>query len=347
MPADTPPPDQFWLLTGAVPTGPFTVAQIHAKLSSGEATSQTPACPLGGTAWLPLGQTLGIGLGASAGGTPARQPHPSTPGMQPGGAAPEKHPTSRPKPPPLPPAGTPSTLPPLPPPIGAEKAAMLKAERAGMIGGTVILVLVVVVVGAAGYGLYQLFRPLSATDVCKKLDDAKTAADAKKYATPRMHPLIDAMFADKAGLDPNDTHEWTQEIDGPQPDTKLVGFRGTYFDQEAGQRVRIEGHCRVVKSDGWKVDDMVVTGVEGVSLPGPVSLVDEYRGAAPPPKPPTRSEKGWASRKSMPSTYQVTDTRNWLERNSKVIGGVVFLLFIGAANVFREWRQRRSASVKR
>jgi hypothetical protein len=38
----------------------------------------------------------------------------------------------------------------------------------------------------------------------------------------------------------------------------------------------------VVKSDGWKVDDMVFTGVEGVSLPGPVSLVDEYRHAITP-----------------------------------------------------------------
>jgi hypothetical protein len=132
-------------------------------------------------------------------------------------------------------------------------------------------------VGLVGFGIYTLLRPLSATDVCKKLDEAKTAADARKYVTPRMHPLIDAMFADKAGLDPNDTHEWTQEIDGPRPDTKLVGFRGTFFDQETGQRVRIEGHCVVVKSSGWKVDDMICTGFEGMSLPGPITPRPAHR----------------------------------------------------------------------
>lgn len=141
------------------------------------------------------------------------------------------------------------------------------------------MLLLVAGVGYGAYWAYEQLRPYTATEVCKKMDEAKTAAEAKKYATPRMHPLLDAMFADKSTADPNDAYEWTQEIDGPRPDTKLVGFKGTTFVPEAGRRVRVEGHFVVVKSDGWKADDAVITGVEGSSLPGPVSLVEEH---APP-----------------------------------------------------------------
>lgn len=61
MPDAQPTTDQFWLLTGDVPSGPFTVAQVHAKLATGDATWQTPACAVGGGQWLPLLQTPGIG----------------------------------------------------------------------------------------------------------------------------------------------------------------------------------------------------------------------------------------------------------------------------------------------
>lgn len=62
MMSDAPAPhERFWLLTGEVPGGPFTVAQVHAELDAGRATWQTPACPVGGSTWLPLVQTPGIG----------------------------------------------------------------------------------------------------------------------------------------------------------------------------------------------------------------------------------------------------------------------------------------------
>lgn len=64
MPSASPPSERFWLLTGEVPSGPFTVDQIHAKIASGDATWQTPACPVGGSTWLPLVQTSGIGPSA-------------------------------------------------------------------------------------------------------------------------------------------------------------------------------------------------------------------------------------------------------------------------------------------
>jgi hypothetical protein len=71
MPSDAPPADQFWLLTGPVPSGPFTVGEIHAKLAAGDASWQTPACPVGAAQWLPLVQTPGIGPSAGAAEQPA------------------------------------------------------------------------------------------------------------------------------------------------------------------------------------------------------------------------------------------------------------------------------------
>lgn len=61
MPDPASPANQFWLLTGEVPSGPFSVEQIHAKIATGDATWQTPACPVGGGNWLPLVRTPGVG----------------------------------------------------------------------------------------------------------------------------------------------------------------------------------------------------------------------------------------------------------------------------------------------
>src|SRR5437660_49315 len=56
-----PEADRFWLLTGDLPAGPFTLPEVHALLAAGGATWQTPACPVGGGTWLPLLKTPGIG----------------------------------------------------------------------------------------------------------------------------------------------------------------------------------------------------------------------------------------------------------------------------------------------
>lgn len=219
-------------------------------------------------------------------------------------------------PPHNPPATSRTTLPPLPtkspagstpsrtPPVHDDQ----QAELIGVGIGIGIVLLLVVIVGAAGYGLYELFRPLTATEVCKKLDGVKTAAEAKQYVTPRMYPLVDEVHRTKSPTDPNDTFEWTQEADGPAPNTKLVGFSGSWFIPEEGRRVRVEGHCKVVKSDGWKVDDMVFTGVEGVSLPGPVSLVDEHRASLAQPKTPPRTTLPGAKNRTSSSGLYVPPT---------------------------------------
>lgn len=342
-PSVPPSSEQFWLLTGEVPGGPFTVAQVHAELAAGRADWQTLACPVGGSTWFPLVRTPGIGptAGPDAAG-PERSPGASAakppdlpvaakpdgrfwllvgtetigplraadiryklqagelspdakarrvgtdvwvPLTEAVGALPPRLPAA-PKPPPaqVPPAGgsaSPAAAPAAPLTPGTPDG---KAELVGVAIGIGILLLLIAGVGYGVYWAYEQLRPYTATEVCKKLDEAGTAAEAKKYATPRTYPMIDTIYADKSALDPNDTFEWTQEVDGPRPNTKLVGFRGAWFDREAGRRVRVEGHCVAVKSDGWKVDDMVFTGVEGASLAEPVSLVDEHRKSVPTPK---------------------------------------------------------------
>lgn len=356
---DAPPNPQFWLLTGEVPSGPFTVDQIHAKIATGDATWQTPACPVGGSTWLPVVRTPGLGPVAAqeklptsegaASAAPKPLPVPPAPATAPQNVG-------RTSPPPLP--FTPS--PPSAPAASPEPApADTKSERSGAaIGVGVVLLLIAGGVYGASW-IWEQLRPSTATEVCKKLDEAKTAAEAKKYATPRMHPLLDAMFADKNALDPNDTSEWTQEIVGPRPDTKLVGFKGTTFVPEPGRRVRVEGHFVVVKSDGWRVDDAVLTGVEGASLPGPVSLVDEHRASLTRPKGPTPGgtpTAPWGKNRppgtGTPFRPIVLDKPAW-ERHpvGKVVasvrdeigwGGIVALLIllaVGAA-VRESWRKK-------
>ena len=123
-------------------------------------------------------------------------------------------------------------------------------------------------------------------------------------------------------------------------------------------RVRVEGHFVVVKSDGWKVDDAVLTGVEGASLPGPVSLVDEHRASLTQPKAPTPGGTAVPWGKNRPpgtgTSFRPTvlDKPAW-ERHpvGKVIasirdeigwGGIVAILVliaVGAA-VRESWRKK-------
>lgn len=67
-----PPAEQFWLMTGDTPAGPFTVAQVHGEIAAGRATWRTPACPIGGKVWLPLMHMPGVGPAAGTGPPVAR-----------------------------------------------------------------------------------------------------------------------------------------------------------------------------------------------------------------------------------------------------------------------------------
>lgn len=310
----SPAANQFWLLTGEAPTGPFTVAQIHAMLASGKATWQTSASPVGEGTWRPLMQIPGIGPGTE---TTAR----SEPG------------TFVPKPIEEPRIETPQAN-----PAPVPNAATATSPGVEAATGFVVLV----VLGLLGWLAYEWIRPLTATEVCKKLDTVQTPVEAKKYVTPRMYAVMEAMFADPAPSDPNDTFEWTQETNGLFPNTKRVGFRGSWYVAEAGKRVRVQGHCNVVESDGWKVDDMVFTGVDGASLPAPVSLADEVlktKPSANQTKPATDANRERRNR----NTLAGLAIAGWalIKGGGLKVIGVVALGVIGA--IAAAWRSKRSA----
>lgn len=243
-------PAQFWLLTGDVPAGPFTVEQVHAELAAGRATWQTPACAVGGHEWRPLVQTPGVGPSV-----PVSPPEPSPPPAE-------------------------SSVPVPPATAGATPAKSITpgrtAERAGVLIGIGLLIGAVALIGGLGYLAYEWLRPHTPLEVCQKFNAAKTPAEAKKYTTPRMHKIVDELFKDQTPDDPNTAFEFTRESDGPDPGVKLVGFRGSMWVPEAGRRLQMEGHFRMVRIGGWKADDMVFTGAEGVAVEAPVSLVDEF-----------------------------------------------------------------------
>ncbi|MBA4192667.1 MAG: hypothetical protein C0467_32270 [Planctomycetaceae bacterium] len=401
MPDNSPTADQYWLLTSDVPTGPFTVADIHAKLASGGATWQTKACMIGGTKWVPLVQTPGIGPTATVEGSAsvvaANEPRVATVPAVPPPTAP------LPSPPTADPrafrfrngltatdlAGFLQTCRDSP----RTAAAQLRDGEFGpwltAIGEHVLaafagtarthsssddeclrfflaqadpaksgastgqsgspsparVIVAVLVLGLMAWGVYELLRPLNPMEVCKKWDEAKSATEAKKYATARMHPVMDAIEAENTTTDPNNDFEVGREVDGPDSNTKLIGFRGTWFIQEQGKRVRVEGHVRVVQSDGWKVDDMVFTGVEGVSLPAPFSIVDEHRRSVTPPKgtaptptsPKTATTPGSGERKKSPvetAFFRVKDSIGW--------GGIVVLivLFVVGRTIYEESQKK-------
>lgn len=76
----TPPDPPVWLvLTGSTPSGPYPPADVRTKLAAGEATTVTPACPVGGDKWVPLGRLPGYAPAADA----APPPPPYRPAARP------------------------------------------------------------------------------------------------------------------------------------------------------------------------------------------------------------------------------------------------------------------------
>ena len=165
------------------------------------------------------------------------------------------------------------------------------------------------------YGAYEWLRPPTAMEVCRRFGKADTVADAKALVTPRMLRVVERLHADKTPDDPNDRFELTRAIDGPDSTVRHVGFKGSWYLPGEGRRAGVEGYLRVVRSDGWKVDDMMFTGIEGVSLPRPFSVVDEFR-SAPPPKSKSSTPPTSSGTPSKPSPRN--RTLAWLEERSTI-----------------------------
>lgn len=252
----TGPHNQFWLMTGSVPTGPFTVTQVHAELAAGRATWQTPACPVGGATWMPVVRTPGLG--------------PSSGEADPQVGYSEADP---------PPSDRPPAAPTCPVPQAPAVTATLTAGQTDAAVGIAVLVVAVAALGGLAYGMYAWLGPATASEVSGRFRDAGSASAAKAYATPRLYPFLDALPAGQPLVDPNDKMEITAEGDGPRPGVKHVTFRGAFFDPATAHREAVEGYFRVVLSGGWKVDDYAITKMGDVPLPKPFSLIDDFHQA--------------------------------------------------------------------
>lgn len=54
MISDPTQQNQWWLIEGGQPSGPFTGAELSSRLGNGKLSGDTLACPGGGTEWRPL-----------------------------------------------------------------------------------------------------------------------------------------------------------------------------------------------------------------------------------------------------------------------------------------------------
>jgi hypothetical protein len=335
MPEQTPLP-VFWVLSGEVPTGPYSLDQLHDRLASGELSWQTPACPVGASRWLPLLRTPGVGPASDSPAPtgPVGEEVTVTAGRSEPGATPNADAASAT----LIPSEPRHPAIPSPPPSAASTTDRSPPSR---ISFALALAALLAGIGFVGYWLYDWLRPATATEVCELMEKATTAEEAKRYCTTRMHRMLHELYADPTNLNPNDHFVFTRETDGPKPGTKLVGFRGSVFFPAEGGRFQMEGHLVLIDSGGWKVDDMVVSGVEGVSLPGPVSMVDEYVKANAPVldpswKPDRASEPKGLTRFPSPLRSQQSwfeGLREWFAKNYKAL-----LIGLAFAALLPLWR---------
>lgn len=333
--SQAPPATQFWLMPGDTPAGPFTVQQVHAELASGRVTWRTPACLVGGSQWQPLLETPGVGPAARSQGAtelPVAISDASGPSL--------------PIPILVPPRATLAPSPATPPSSFERfKAEMLGWFRSGEPSARAFKATgVVLALAFCAYCLFQWARPLSAKEVCERFGVCKSATDAKSYVTARMYPVVDAFFAE-GDADPNIEASFTDEVEGPQPGTKRVGFRLQGFMQEAGGRVGLEGYFALVSTGGWRIDDIVISGLDGASMPGPASMVEAY---APAPTSRLGGSVGddWISRNRMPGLKLGSGKpqKGWSEALNPVKNRWVGMAIVAVvAGVIRSVRSQRSA----
>jgi hypothetical protein len=55
-----------------------------------------------------------------------------------------------------------------------------------------------------------------------------------------------------------------------------VWVNAAIFDADAGRRVSMEARCRLIQSDGWKVEDFILTSFDGQTAVPPISVAKEY-----------------------------------------------------------------------
>jgi hypothetical protein len=265
--------ERYWLLVGSAPAGPFAIEQIHAKLAAGEITWQSRACRLGTIAWLPLVETPGLGPMPVPEEIPSVIPVPPTaviPGPKPVlmlQALPADADVAR--------ATGQDHLEWTATPAMASTPAGQRSSPARRLAGVAVAALAVAFVGWLGY---EWLRPLTPREVCERFDNARTAKEASPYCTLNLQPALETIFRRQQEVHPKDKFEYTQEGDAPANlGGYFVGARGQIYFPEENRFKQIDFIYHLIKSDGWKIEDMYVLSLERQPLPGPISIARKYQ----------------------------------------------------------------------
>lgn len=176
-----------------------------------------------------------------------------------------------------------------------------------------------------------LMAPLEPRQVCERFLNATDAETAKQYSTSRLWPLLSSMVLyDEAGEIPE--YEILEEAYAPEHiGGYLVAFRIVMVPDT------VDGVCHLVDyGDGWKVDELYITGGNGQEL-------EEWQ-----PMSAARPEDFQPNQ--TPSSYPVESGESplWLSA-AKLVGGtgllkilgVLFLLVVGGIQSL--WRLRRTS----
>jgi hypothetical protein len=159
-----------------------------------------------------------------------------------------------------------------PGPAGAIPAVVGGGDRARLVKSLVgALVLV-----ALAYLTYSLCRGLTPREVCERFEAAHTLEQARGLVTPRLLPAVQALMAQP---DPGEELPTLLTYEHPAPahvGGYFVGVR-TVIRDERGWPADVEGVYHVVKQGSWKVDDMLIVGVDGRRFEQPVSVAMQYR----------------------------------------------------------------------
>ncbi len=237
---------RYWILSDGPPTGPFDVAEIQAKLASSEFTPEMKYCRVGDQEWLPLSNfatqsTSSDDAAAVATGAAANADRDPTPGS------------------PVPPAS--STAPPLgKPAIGSD-----------IVIGAGVLATVLLLIGLAIWWL-------TPRQVVERFVAADTLGELTKYSTTNLHSALRAMDNLDDTSDPADRFELTQDRPAPAGiGGHYVGCSFRFRDPETNVITLGAGYFHLIEADGWKIEDIYFTAVNGEALETPYSLARNYR----------------------------------------------------------------------
>jgi hypothetical protein len=302
---------RYWILSDGPPTGPFDVSEIQAKLASSEFTPEMKYCRVGERAWLPLAN-FAAHIASIDGDAPLAMEAAANANRDPAPASP------------VPPAS--SIAPPLAEPALGSDVVM----------GAGVLATVLLFIGLAIWWL----TPLTPRQVVERFVAADTLGELTKYSTTNLHPALRAMDGFDDTSDPADRFELTQDRPAPAGiGGHYVGCSFRFRDPETNVITLGAGYFHLIDADGWKIEDIYFTAVNGEALETPYSIARNYRTLFPPPAPkPTPS--GTAAKPQPPNQFIIyaigRGIFNWWKGGGggKLLAGLALAVLIGIGSLF-------------